>query len=52
MTKNELKELLKENLSICIDKEELSSRTWIKVEIFFDGEVVCEDEINLYGVKL
>lgn len=44
MSKKELKELLKDNLSIKI-YETLDKRlkTIINVEVCFDGEVICKD---------
>ena len=50
MNKDELKELLKENLSVVINVEtrtfaiDCKPKTKFKVEILFDGEVICEDE--------
>lgn len=39
MTKEELRTLLKENLSVEIS----SDRCWIKVRVFFDGEEIDYD---------
>lgn len=42
MNKEELKELLKENLKVSI-KRDKSDGSWIEIKIFFDGELVADD---------
>lgn len=52
MSKEELKELLKEHLSVSIDDErigrEIDCERRITVRISFEGETISSDYFNLY----
>lgn len=45
--KKELKELLKENLQISVYEDRKGGTKYLKVEISFDGEKICEDEYEM-----
>lgn len=45
MSKEELKELLKENLVLELYED---SMKYLNVEIRFDGEVICKDSYAIY----
>ena len=47
MSKEELKELLKENLQISVYEEKKGGTNYLKVEISFDGETLCQDEYGM-----
>lgn len=49
--KNELKQLLSENLSIKITKEHNYYGKDLLVRIFFDGEEICRDLVEIEQEK-
>lgn len=44
MSKEELKELLKENLVIELYETRQEGTKYINIEVRFDGEVICESQ--------
>ena len=44
MDKEELKQLLKENLVIELYETRQEGTKYIKIEVRFDGEVICESQ--------
>lgn len=47
MDKDELKQLLQENLKIEIYEEWKSGTKSLNVEIYFDGETICESSVDI-----
>lgn len=42
MDKNELKELLKENLKICVNMDKSDGAVTADISVLFDNELICE----------